>query len=46
MGLLQLFDFDVFPGGGEGPLFFADTVNLKADVTFGVGLENLFVREV
>ena len=44
--LLQLLDLDVFPGGGEGALLFADAVDLKADVAFGVGFEDLFIREV
>lgn len=45
-GLLQLLNLDVFPGGGEGALVFADAVDLKPEVAFGVGLVDLFVAEV
>lgn len=46
VSLLELLDLDVFPGGGEGALLFADAVDLEADVALGVGFEDLFVREV
>lgn len=44
--LFELLDFEVFPGGGEGALLFADAVDLEAEVAFGVGFEDFFVGEI
>ena len=46
MGKLQLPDLDVFPGHFVGAGAFFDSVDLKADEAFGVGLELLLVGEV
>ena len=44
--LLELFDSDVLPGGGEGAFVFSDAVNLEADAAFGVAFEDLLVAEI
>lgn len=44
--LLQLLELNVLPRCGEGACFFSNSVNLKADVTFGVGFVDFFVAEI
>lgn len=43
---LKLLQLDVFPLCRERALAFANPVNLKADVAFGVGFENLLIAEI